>query len=177
MKQKDFNLREELLREHSKKQCEKIRAWVGDDQQRFDELFKLFLKGEYRLTQRAAWPLSYCVQDHPGLIKKGFGRLVRNLSVPGIHDAVKRNTVRILQHVDIPKQYQGELMKTCFRYVASPREAIAIKVFALTVLTNLAELYPGIKNELKLLVEQQLPTASAGFRSRAREELRRVDAL
>ena len=52
-----MNLRKEILKEHSKKQCEKNVAWIGNDKKRFNELFYLFLNGEYRITQRSAWPL------------------------------------------------------------------------------------------------------------------------
>ena len=78
-----FNLREEILNEHSKAQCDKIVKWVGTDQKRFDELFHLFLHDEYRVTQRAAWPLSYSVSAHPDFIKKRLGELIKNLHKPG----------------------------------------------------------------------------------------------
>ena len=50
-----MNLREEILKEHSKTQCNKIVNWIGNSQKRFNELFELFLNDEYRVTQRAAW--------------------------------------------------------------------------------------------------------------------------
>ena len=80
-----MDLRGEILKEHSKAQCDKIVAWVGSSQSRFDELFKLFLNDNYRVTQRAAWPLSYCVRTHPALIKKNFAKLIDNLQKPGLH--------------------------------------------------------------------------------------------
>jgi hypothetical protein len=49
-----MNLRQEILREHSKKQADKIVKWVGASQDRFDELVRLFLNSEYRVVQRAA---------------------------------------------------------------------------------------------------------------------------
>jgi hypothetical protein len=167
-----FNLREEILQEHSKAHCNKIIAWVGDDQKRFDELFNLFLKDEYRVTQRASWPLSYCISAHPQLIKKRFGGLIKNLRRPGIPDAVKRNTMRILQEIDIPRKYQGDVMNSCFQYVESPTEAVAIKAFSLTVLGNLAKLYPAILPEIKLLIETQLPNQTAAFKSRAKRMIK-----
>ena len=48
-----MNLRSEILAEHSKAQTNKIIEWVGNSQQRFDELINLFLGDEYRITQRA----------------------------------------------------------------------------------------------------------------------------
>jgi len=84
-----MNLREEILQEHSKAQCNKIVNWIGDSQKRFDELFGLFLNDEYRVTQRAAWPLSYSVAAHPEFIKKNFSKLINNLKKPGLHNCVQ----------------------------------------------------------------------------------------
>ena len=58
-------------------------------------------------------------------------------------------------------------MDICFRCVASPKEAVAVKAFSLTVLGNLAKLYPEILSEIKLLIEAQLPNKTAAFKSRA----------
>jgi len=164
-----MNLREEILKEHSKAQCTKIVQWVGDSQERFNELFHLFLTDEYRVVQRSAWPVSYCVEAHPKLIKTNFGKLVRNLQQPNLHDAVKRNSVRLLQHADIPIKYRGEVMNICFAYVESPTEAVATKAFALTVLGRLANWYPDIIPEIKLLIEDQLPHQTPAFKARAKQ--------
>ncbi|KAA9040986.1 hypothetical protein FW778_02805 [Ginsengibacter hankyongi] len=59
-------------------------------------------------------------------------------------------------------------MEICFKYLASPDEAIAIKAFSLTVLANLAKKYPEIIPEIKLIIEEQLPHQSAAFKSRAK---------
>jgi hypothetical protein len=165
-------LREQILQEHSKANCMTIVNWVGSSQQRFDELFALFLNDGYRVTQRAAWPVSYCVEAHPAFIKKNFVKLVKNLQQPGLHDAVKRNTIRLLQYVDIPVKYQGPVMDICFGYVASPTEAVAVKAFSLTVLGNLSKQYPEIIPEIKLLIENQLPHQTAAFKSRAKAFLK-----
>jgi hypothetical protein len=164
-------LEQEILKEHSKEQCSKIVDWVGDSQVRFDELFALFLLGNYRITQRASWPLSYCVEAHPAFMKKNFDKLLTNLEIPGIHDAVKRNTIRLLQYVTIPEEFQGRVMDICFAYVASPTEAVAVKAFSLTVLGSLAKIYPDILPEIKLLIEEQLPHQTAAFKSRAKHFL------
>ena len=163
-----MNLRDEILKEHSKTQCTKIVQWVGSSQQRFNELFALFLNDEYRVTQRAAWPVSYCVAAHPVFIKTNFSKLLKNLQKPNLHDSIKRNSIRLLQHVDIPGKYQGEVMNICFQYVENPAEAVAIKAFSLTVLGNLAKQYPEIIQEVKLLIEDQLPHQTAAFKSRAK---------
>lgn len=164
-----FNLREEILKEHSKAQCTRIVNWVGDSQQRFDSLFKLFLNDEYRVVQRAAWPVSYSVIAHPQFINKHWAALIKNLSKPDLHTAVKRNSVRLLQDIVIPEKYQGRIMDICFNYVASPNEAVAVKAFSLTVLKNLSEQYPEILPEIRLLIEEQMPHQTAAFKVRAKD--------
>ena len=162
-----MKLRETILTEHSKATCNKIVKWVGSSQERFDDLFDLFLHDEYRVVQRAAWPISYIVIAHPLFIKKHFSKLIKNLHHPGLHDAVKRNTVRLLQHINIPKKFHGEVMDICFNYIAAPGEAVAIKAFSLTILQNLSKQYPDI-------IEDRWDSESAAFRSRAKKIMREL---
>jgi len=164
----NFNLKATILKEHSKAQCTLIVNWVGQSQERFDELFHLFLHGEYRVVQRAAWPVSYCVIAHPNFISKHWAQLIKNLKQPNLHNAVKRNSIRLLQDIAIPKRYQGQLMDICFKYLESPTEAVAVKAFSLTVLKKLAQQYPEIIPEIKLLIEEQLPHQTPAFKVRAK---------
>ena len=169
-----MNLRDEILREHSKKQTEKIIRWVGTDRKKFDRLVALFLKGEYRVTQRAGWPLSYIAIAHPHLITKHLRKLVLNLEQPGLHNAVIRNTLRLLQFVKIPGRLQGLAAETCFRFLNDKKQPVAIHVFSMSVLGNLCREHPELRNELKLSIEAQLPYGTAGFRARARMVLKQI---
>lgn len=163
---------EQLLRkEHSKKQTARIVRYIGNDKQHFAMLMKLFFKGEYRITQRAAWPMSYCVRAHPELIRPYFKPLLDNLARKDIHVAVVRNTLRLLQDVEIPKKYHGRVMSTCFDLIQSPGAPIAVKAFSLTILANLASDYPDIGSELRLIIEEQWEHATPAIRSRARKVL------
>lgn len=171
-----MELREAILAEHSKIQTRAIVKWVGNSQERFDALFHLFLNDEYRVVQRAAWPLSYCVIKHPQLIKKHFKELITNLQIPRVPNAVKRNTLRLLQRIEIPKRFHGEIMNLCFDYIASLTEAAAIKAFALTILQNLAQYYPEIKDEVKIIIEDRWEVETPAFKSRAKKFLAALKA-
>src|ERR1700754_2272714 len=126
-----MNLHQLLLDEHSKKQTDRIVNYIGGDKERFARLIELFFEGDYRVTQRAAWPLSYCVRRHPQLIQPYFKRLLDNLNRKDIPVAVVRNTVRLLQDVTIPKKYHGRIMNSCFEYIQSPETPIAVRAFSL----------------------------------------------
>jgi len=166
-----MELRETILAGHSKAQTDTIIKWVGNLQTRFDALFHLFLYYEYRVVQRAAWPLSYCLIRHPGLIQKHFKQLITNLHTPQLPGAVKRNTLRLLQYVEIPEEFHGEIMSFCFDYIVSPTEAAAVKAFALTILQNLSHTYSEIKDEVKIIIEDRWEAETPAFRSRAKKFL------
>lgn len=166
-----MELRETILAEHSKAHTNAIINWVGNSQERFDALFHLFLTDEYRVVQRAAWPLSYCVIEHPQLINKHFKELIANLHTPELTDAVKRNTLRLLQHIEIPERFYGEIINLCIDYIASSAEPAAVKAFALTILQNLSQYYQEIKEEVKIIIEDRWEVESPAFRSRAKKFL------
>lgn len=166
-----MDIKKELLKEHSKRQTSKVVNYIGKDPQRFNLLVKMFLAGPYRVTQRAAWPLSYCVEEHPALIKPHLKSVLKMLDKKDAHDAVKRNILRFLQHIEIPKQFYGTVADRCFTLM-DPKEPIAVRVFAMTVLANIAKQEPDLQKELRIVIEDQLPFASTGFLARARKVLR-----
>lgn len=169
-----MDLQEELLKEHSKRQAEKIIKYVGNDHLRFGMLVNVFLAGPYRVTQRAGWPLSGIVEQYPDLAKPHLPDLLKHLGKPGIHDSVKRNTIRLLQHVDIPKKLHGKVADICFSYLTNHEEPIAVRVFSMSVLERIARENPELKRELQIIIEDHLPFASAAYLSRARKVLKNL---
>lgn len=170
-----MNIRTALLQEHSKIQVLKIAAYIGAAPERFAELIQLFLGYDYRITQRAAWVVSACADQHPQLLHPHLEDLILNLGQP-VPDAVKRNTIRVLQYLEIPENLQGRLADICFNYLAG-KEPVAIKVFAMTVLLNLSKQEPALKNELRILIEDQLPYSSPAFVARGHKTLRSLKIL
>jgi hypothetical protein len=166
-----------LLKEHSKKQCLRIVKHVGTDPQKFKELMKCFLSGEYRVAQRAAWPVSYCVEAYPALVKPYFKKLVEKLNDPSVPEAVPRNTIRLFQEIEIPKKWEGSVMDYCFKAISSPTAPIAVKAFSIRVLENLSKKYPEILQELKLIIEERWDQETPAFKSRGRKILRKIDRL
>lgn len=167
-------IRAMLEKERSKAQCDRIVRYVGNDPDRFSELIETFFAGPYRVTQYAAWPLSYVVIAHPELVSRHLGKLIRKLGEPGVHDAVKRNILRFLPAVDIPAKYHEKLIELCFGFLTDRNEAVAIQVFAMEVLSKLITPYPELERELAIILEGELPYATPGYRSRALKILRRI---
>src|SRR5664279_2977794 len=115
-----MKLREAILSEHSKANCARIVKWVGNNQERFDQLIDLLLNDKnHVVVQRAAWPLSYAVIANARLVRPHFSKLLNNLQKPYLPNAVKRNSLRLMQDISIPAKYHGDVMTLCFDYILS----------------------------------------------------------
>ncbi len=161
----EIQISQMLLKEHSKKQCLRIVDYIGDEQLRFDALMRTFLTGPYRVTQRASWPLSVCVERYPLLAKSHVGTFVKLLGHES-HPAIRRNVLRSLQYIKIPKRYYSKLVGLC-ESILQGNEPVAIQVFAMVVWAQIAEALPELQIELCTILEERLPYGSAGYRNRA----------
>lgn len=169
-------LRSEILQKHSKAQTMHIVHQIGDDRAAFDELMQLFLHDEYRVVQRAAWVVSYCLEAHPEWAPDYLPDLLKNLKNP-VHDAVKRNTVKCLEFVAIPEELVGEAVNTLFQFLADPREPIAVRCYSMTALFNVCKHEPDLLEELRLTIEDMMPYATAGLRARGSGVLKEISKL
>ena len=176
-KQNNMDIKEALLEEHSKRQALLIKNYIGKDTQRFAQLMDLFFSEEWRINQRAAYSMNFCVEAYPELVTPYLEELIYNLEKEGNHDAVKRNTVRILQNIDLPEPLLGPAADVCFRLLNNPNEAVAIRVFSMQVLYNICLKEPDLANELMLIIEEYLPYSTAGFKSRGKKILQKLDKL
>ena len=166
-----MNIREALLASHSKAQTMRIVRYVSSDAEKFSDLMSIFFAGPYRLTQRAAWPMNYCVQTHPDLIVPYLTKLIRFAERDDVHDAVRRNTMRLLQYVDVPAKLKSRVYELCLKLISDPKQPVAVKVFAITTAHRIAGTERPLMDELALTVREQLTHNSVAFAKRAREVL------
>jgi hypothetical protein len=175
-----MNIKEALLKEHTKINTMRIVNYIGDDKLYFKELMELFLTGEYRITQRAAWVMSFCAISHPELMKPYFKKILAKLREPNIHDALKRNVVKILSEIELPENFYGEIYEICFNYLRSMDENIAVKAHSMAVLEKICHKFPELKFELITTLEDMIPFGSAGIKARAKiilKKLKRVKQI
>ncbi|MEM1122482.1 MAG: hypothetical protein AAGJ18_18700, partial [Bacteroidota bacterium] len=167
-----MDLKAAILKEHSKPQALLIRDYIGDNQALFDVLMTHFFSNEYRVTQRAAWIMTHCVDKYPFLINPHLEKLVQNLQAEKIHDAVKRNTLRLLAAVDLTEELMGHLVDIGFKFLLDPKEPATIRIFSMQVLYNICLKEPELADELRIVIEEIMPQGTAGFRSRGKKILK-----
>ncbi|MEY3421409.1 MAG: hypothetical protein RIR48_1701 [Bacteroidota bacterium] len=154
-----------LLKEHSKAVTSVIVNYYLKHPDKIDELMDCFFESNYRICQRAAWPVGILGEKNPEIIISYLPKLITNLTEPK-HDAIIRNTVRIWQKMKIPENFQGEVFELCFNFILNPKAAIAIRAFSMTVCANIAKDIPELREELILAISDQLENSAPGIISR-----------
>ncbi len=166
----------ELKIDSSLNRKKKLANYVSDNPDKFPELMEYFFSEDYRIAQRASNAVNMCVEKDNALIEPYISRIIENLKSPA-HDAVKRNSIRLFQFIDLPEEYCGDVADICFSYLDSEKEAIAVRAFSMTVLYNIAMKYPAIKDELKMMIEDHLPYGSAGIKARGKNILKMLEKI
>jgi hypothetical protein len=168
-----LSFRELLEQENSKRIASVVLDAVVSSPDRMDELMDLFFDKDLRTCQRAAWPVGLLADKNPKLLEPYIERMLVNLDAPH-HDAVIRNTFRTFQVTDFPEDLEGVAFDKAFDFLLDINNAIAIRVFAMTVCGNIAMKYPELCHELIPVIEEYLPHGSAGFRSRGNSILKKL---
>ena len=171
-----MNLHDALQSEHSKAQTLKITVYIGGSRKRFGELIEILVGDDRKLAQRAAWVVSHCAEANPSAVQPYLRVLLENLERPNLHDAIKRNTMKGVAALKLPDDLAGLAAGIAFDLLGSPTEAVATKVYAMSVLEPLCQREPVLADELRLHIEHQLSASSpAAFRVRSRDVLKRLD--
>ncbi|HET7818610.1 MAG TPA: hypothetical protein VFL70_04840 [Bacteroidia bacterium] len=161
----------QLLKVHNRANTDKIAADIGSNERKFKQIIDIIYKEHPPLPQRASWVLSAVNAKYPKLLVPHLGLFVDTISQFKV-DGIKRNMISVLAKHDIPEQLQGKLIDTCFKFMLSPTETVAVKVEAMQCIANLLPVYPDLITELKAVIHDQLPKTSAAFRARAKHVLK-----
>ena len=127
---------------------------------------------ELKKGQTARWVLDDVLRKNPESLKPYFKRMLIMLDKPGCPPGIKRNVMRLFSLAGLPSSVKGQAFDKASKLFAEHSEPIAVKVFAMTVMANVALEEPELKSEVIIAIEQQLPYGSPAFRSRGFKLLR-----
>lgn len=164
-----MNYPKQLLKEHSRANADLVLNHVLEDRKRVTTLMEAFLRGEYRVVQRSAMVVGDLGRKKPDWLKPWHARMIAAADHAS-HPSVSRNVMRCFSELPlsfIKEEDRGPLLDLAFRLTESQTEAVAIRVFAMTVVFNFCTLYPELKGELRGIIELTIAAGTTpGFRSR-----------
>ena len=170
-------LREEILSVRSKREASVLVKKFMNHQYEVSELMDLFFSDDWVTCQKASWPITLLADKRPDWFYPYIESMLINLDRPH-HDAVVRNTVRTWEAMNpLPPEWQGPIYDKSFAYFSDPQYAAAIRVFSMTVCSNIAMAHPALAEEIIPIIEDHWDHATAAWRSRGRKELKRLRKL
>ncbi|MEM6342852.1 MAG: hypothetical protein AAF927_03195 [Bacteroidota bacterium] len=151
-----------------------IAEWVGKDAERFAEVWRLVNCGEEPTAPYASWLMDFCLQlypDHLLSYRKGAYELLQQ----PLHNMIHRNLVKHLYRVEIDEEIEGDLYDLAINKISNPQVEVAIRVHCMDIAWKIAEPYVELREELRLVIEGHIADGSAGFKSRGKRILKRIE--
>lgn len=158
----------------NKNSADDIIQYINGDSARFKQLMDLFLNGNVRVSQLTSWAVGHIAEKHQSLIEPYHNQLLEKLADSSVHNSVRRNIVRIYQTATIPEEIEGIFYDYCLKAINNPKEAIAIRVFSMTVCERIAKKYIDLIPELIESLSAQLHEGSAGFKNRGAKTIKNL---
>ncbi len=150
----------------SKAKVLKAIAYLDKSPQKFKKFVDEFMQSSGRDSQKLAWIIGTIADSDKELIVPHVEDFLNKLNDP-CHAAVKRNVLRALDIVGIPKPLIGQAADVAFRLLEDVNEPIAVHAFSMSILHRICLLEPELSSELITLLEHRMPYGSSGYRARA----------
>lgn len=139
-------------------------------------LIKCLYEEDPQLQKASAWVVGHLGEQCPQMLAPYLQKLLERLTTTK-SAAVKRNIFRLLQFQEWPPEVHASLFNTAIAALENSKEAVAVRVFAMSVAVNICKAEPRLADELILLIEANMTGASAGFVSRGKKSLKVLNRL
>ncbi len=138
-----------------------------------DFLFEIIKKEEHKKNWRAAWILDHVYASKPQLLNGYENRMIQ-LFMQTKSSSIQRIIGKLLSFSHIKDKADGDFLNKCFELLIAAQTPVAVKVHAMQLIFNISDKYPELKPELKIVIEENIPHNSVGFKSRANKILKKL---
>jgi len=172
-----MDIKEELFAEHSKEQAVAVARLACESKDNMKQLVDCLLSNDTIVAQRAAWSIGWTAKINPTHLIPFISVLIPLLERKEVHDSVIRNSMLVFESIDIPEEYHGIVMNSCFNFIENPATPPAIKAYSMTTVFNLSKYYPEILQELNTIIEENWENETPAFKSRGKRILKAIKRL
>jgi hypothetical protein len=127
---------------------------IQDDPKAVKELTRLTLGNDPVLSMRASWALLHLSYVNPKLIYPQLPALVRFLKQKEQHTGAIRNIINLLNELELPEKYCGQIFDLCLGYTKNATLPHAIRAFSITLLGKICSRYSELKPEVELVLSE-----------------------
>lgn len=161
----------------SRSMIDEVAFTVYDDVSNFDRVFELIFDKDEKVAWRAAWACEKIIQKFPEFVDNQKLEQITSLTLNTKHDGIRRITLSILFSIPITKQLNVELINSCFDWMISTKQPIAVQALSLKLLSKYSKYEPELIPEFLAYLENfdsdQLSPAMISCKRNALKELNR----
>jgi hypothetical protein len=142
---------------------EELLDYMAKHPESFSEAIEMMMSGDPKIAWRAAGLIVDLMEDNDIRLRPYIHPILRKL--PTGNASEQREWLRLLLHMDIPENMEGQLVDECIRIWIATEKRPGLRYYALKNLIRIAHGYPDLKPELKSLTEAHfLDKLSPGVR-------------
>jgi len=131
-----------------------------------------YLSENELLMNRAAWVVNNILDQVPTLIQPFVSVILNRLQYGTLKtDTFLRNTFRVLSRVSIAEEHREQAIDLAFHYFTDKNRPVAIRAHCMRLLGDTLIYYPEIAAELILMIEDELPYGTSGFKNRGQRTI------
>ncbi len=125
---------------------------------------------------RAIWMVDKIHEKHPELVAKYLPAMTSFLLMTQ-NSSKKRHLLKLISLYDIPDVSMAKLLNYCIDIFTNATVPVAVRVYAMQILYNIAEKEPDFSRELIELIEHEMEFhGSPGIASRGRKLIQKLQS-
>ena len=129
----------------------------------FNELFLSIKNEDERIAYNASWAAGHLLQKYNNYNLDNYLPILIVTASNTSKGGLKRNIFKIIQHVRIPIDYQYDCADLAMNSLLNPKEDIAVRAFALSILEKLIPSIPELIEEVFFIIEKEKSFATQAF--------------
>ena len=129
------------------------------------------LDAEHPVGMRFTWLLGHILEENPKQIVPIVSYCFEHRN-QWTFLGIKRTIAKMLWLAGVPEEIEGLVVDDLFKWVLDPKIKVAVKVYGIDALYNMVLKYPDLKEELLIVIDDQLDKNSVAFRARAKKVLK-----
>jgi hypothetical protein len=142
---------------------------------KFATLYELIFDNEPVVAWRAAWACQKISEKHAEWFTESQFRSITKLAIDTDQQGLRRGCLATLCNLQLPDPIPVELINSCFEWMVSPHEAIAVQAKSMRMLQMICRVIPEFRSELKICLETiDYESYSAGFQSTRKNVLKEL---
>ncbi len=137
----------------SRKLIDNVAANIYDNIDDFQTVFDLIFDEDKQIAWRAAWACEKIIQKFPEFIDLSKTEQITQLALTTKHNGLHRLSLSILCSLPVPNPINVDLLNSCFEWMTSEHQPIAVQALSLKLLVRFCKIEPDLKPELIAILE------------------------